>query len=151
MKPRLSNLSTSIGLLILRLGVGGYMANHGWGKLKIVIDGGFDQFSDPIGLGPGLSLVLATSAEFFCSLLVMAGLATRFAAAPVVLTMAVAAFKIHAGDPWTMQQSGPSKEPALLFLVPFLALILTGPGRFSLDALIRSRRRRGGGPGGVVP
>ena len=47
--------------------------------------------------------------------------------------MAVAAFVVHAGDPWTLG-AGRSKEPALLYLFPFLALALTGPGRFSLDA-----------------
>jgi uncharacterized membrane protein YphA (DoxX/SURF4 family) len=29
-----------------------------------------------------------------------------------------------------------SKEPALLFLIPFLALVFTGAGRFSIDGLI---------------
>ena len=41
-----------------------------------------------------------------------------------------------------------SKEPALLFLVPFLALVFTGAGRFSLDGLIwrhwRGRRANAG-------
>jgi uncharacterized membrane protein YphA (DoxX/SURF4 family) len=37
-------------------------------------------------------------------------------------------------------ESWASKEPALLYLVAFLALIFTGAGRYSLDALIRKRR-----------
>jgi uncharacterized membrane protein YphA (DoxX/SURF4 family) len=38
-----------------------------------------------------------------------------------------------------------SKEPALLYLIPFLALTFTGAGRFSIDGLLASRRhgRRG--------
>ena len=148
----------SIGLLILRLGVGGFILTHGWGKLQMVIDGNFDQFADPIGLGNTVSLLLATGAEFFCALLVMIGLVTRIAAVPLVITMFVAAFIVHGGDPWTMgaaaelyqtgkADSWSSKEPALLFLFPFLALIFTGPGRLSIDALLNQRRhqsRRGG-------
>ena len=33
-----------------------------------------------------------------------------------------------------------SKEPALLYLVPFLALFVAGAGAFSFDAMIRRRR-----------
>lgn len=144
----------SIGLLILRLGMGGYMATHGWGKLQMLINGQADQFGDPIGLGPGLSLFLVTVAEFFCALAIVPGLATRLAAIPPVLAMAVAAFVAHGGDPWTMSEaaqlffageseSWASKEPALIFLTGFLTLIFTGAGRFSLDELIvRFRNKR---------
>lgn len=135
MEARRQDLTTSIGLLILRLGVGAYMTSHGWGKLQMVLAGDFDNFGDPIRLGSGLSLVLAMTAEFACALLVMLGLATRLAAVPVVFAMGVAAFVVHANDPWSMGP-GRSKEPALLFLIPFLALIFTGAGRFSIDALI---------------
>jgi putative oxidoreductase len=135
----------SVGLLILRLGMGGYMMTHGWGKLQMVINRQFDQFGDPIGLGNTLSLILAMLAEFFCALLVLIGLGTRVAAVPVVLTMGVAAFVVHASDPWTMG-GGASKEPALLFLTGFLALVFLGGGRFSFDALIVpwwKKRKRG--------
>ena len=84
--------STSVGLLLLRIGCGGYMATHGWGKLQMLLHGRFQDFGDPIGLGPVTSLVLVTLAEFACALLVVLGLWTRAAAAPVVFTMAVAAF-----------------------------------------------------------
>ncbi|HEX5757794.1 MAG TPA: DoxX family protein [Thermoanaerobaculia bacterium] len=152
MGARRQDLTTSIGLLILRLGVGGFLASHGWGKVQMTLAGDFAKFGDPIGLGAGPSLVLVTIAEFLCSLLVMLGLGTRFAAVPVVIAMGVAAFVAHGGDPWTMgkgaelfmsgaSKSWASKEPALLFLIPFLALIFTGAGRFSVDALIRRGRR----------
>lgn len=157
MQTRRHYLATSIGLLILRLGMGGYLLTHGWGKLQMVLNGEFDQFGDPIGLGSGLSLVLVTTAEFFCALLVVIGLATRFAAVPVVIAMGVAAFVAHSGDPWTMgegarlfmageAESWASRQPALMYLSVFLALIFTGAGRLSLDALIWPRARRESGP-----
>lgn len=111
------------------------MASHGWGKLQMLLGGNFSKFSDPIGLGKGPSLVLATGAEFFCSLLVAAGLATRLAAAPIAFTMGVAAFVVHANDPLS------KKEPALLFLAVFVALMFTGPGAFSLDSALLPRLR----------
>jgi len=144
---------SSLGLLILRVGMGGYLATHGWGKLQMVIGGHFDQFGDPIGLGNTASLILATGAEFVCALLVVVGLGTRLAAAPVVFTMGVAAFVVHGANPWTMgegyrlymeklAESWASKEPAMLFLIAFLALMFTGPGKYSIDALICGRKGR---------
>ena len=136
---RWRDLGTSIGLLILRLGIGGFMAVHGYGKFQMVLNGDFDKFADPIGIGVGLSLVMVMIAEFFCAILVMAGCLTRLAALPVVFAMCVAAFIVHGNDPWTMQPTGGSKEPALLFAIPFLTLIFTGPGKFSIDALVMGR------------
>lgn len=151
MEARNQDLTTSIGLLILRVGIGGFLATHGWGKLQMVVRGQFDQFADPIGIGMAASLVLVMIAEFFCSLLVVIGLGTRYAAIPPVIAMAVAALIAHAADPLTMSraaelfysgqsQSWSSKEPALMFLFAFLALCFTGGGRYSIDALIRRRR-----------
>jgi uncharacterized membrane protein YphA (DoxX/SURF4 family) len=67
--------------------------------------------------------------------------------------MAVAAFVAHAGDPWSMEtaairffagesQTWFSKQPALMFLIPFLALVFSGAGRFSLDRLLWPRVRK---------
>lgn len=150
-----TNRVTSIGLLALRLGVGGYLLTHGVGKLNMLIAGDVARFGDPIGLGAGLSLVLVTVSEFLCPLLVMVGLFTRFAAVPVVITMGVAAFVVHGGDPRSMEkaalaffsgesESWFSKEPALLYLIPFLAMAFTGAGTFSIDGL-RARRREQSG------
>ena len=144
-------LLNSIGLLILRVGIGGYMLSHGWGKLQMMLAGDSDKFGDPLGLGSGLSLALVVGAEFVCALLVMIGCLTRLAAIPPVIAMGVAAFVAHASDPWSMEQaakafmagesrSWASKEPALLFMIPFLALVFTGAGQFSIDGLIWRHR-----------
>jgi len=128
------------------------MMTHGIGKLRMALAGQFDRFPDPVGLGSALSLLLMTGAEFFCALAVILGAATRLAALPVVAGMAVAAFVVHGADPWTMERgaklflagqakSWASKEPALLYLVSFLALAFCGGGRFSVDRLLAARRR----------
>ena len=141
----------SIGLLILRLGMAGYLATHGWGKLQMVLAGQHEMFGDPIGIGSKLSLFLVMFAEFVCALLVLVGAATRLAAIPVVFAMCVAAFVAHGNDPWTMgkaaelffsgaSKSWASKQPALMFASVFLALIFTGAGRYSVDGLLAKRR-----------
>lgn len=124
---------TSIGLLILRVGVGGFMAfAHGLPKLT-----GFSEmaarFADPIGVGTTASLALAIFAELFCALALVLGLFTRAVALPLLFTMLVAGLIVHADDPWG------KKEFALLYAIPFLTLMLTGGGRYSLDTLIAQR------------
>lgn len=153
METQREEMVASVGLLILRLGIGGYLITHGWGKVQMLLAGGADKFGDPIGLGSTLSLALVTTSEFICALLVILGLGTRLAAVPVVISMAVAAFVVHTKDPWTMEAAANaffsgtsktwfSKEPALLYLIPFLSLVCTGGGKLSLDGLIAMRRKQ---------
>lgn len=122
------DLASSIGLLALRLGAGGLLLyGHGWGKL-IHFSEWAAKFPDPIGLGPTPSFVLVTFAEVVCVILVMIGFATRLSVIPPIIFFAVAGFIHHAADAW------PKRELAFIFAVPFVALLFTGPGRFSLDA-----------------
>jgi len=159
MEAERKDMSASVGLLILRLGIGGYLITHGWGKLQMLLAGAAEKFGDPIGLGSTLSLALVTTSEFLCALLIILGLATRLAALPVVISMSVAAFVVHGRDPWTMGAAANaffsgasktwfSKEPALLYLISFLSLVFTGGGKLSLDGLIAmgSNRHRGTEP-----
>lgn len=143
MEQRGHTFFSSIGLLILRLGMGAYMATHGWGKLEMLRAGEFEKFVDPLNVGLKNSLMLAVAAEFVCPILVMLGLATRLAAIGPVVAMGVAAFMIHAADPWTMGGAGGSKEPALLFLTGFATLFFTGAGRFSIDDMFVRRKKQG--------
>jgi putative oxidoreductase len=128
-------MRVDLALLLLRAMTAAFMFfGHGMAK--------FNSFStlqatfpDPVGLGPTSSLVLAIFAELICSALLFVGLATRVACVPLVITMLVAAGWVHAEDPWQ------KKELALLYVVPFLAILLAGPGMFSIDALLKSRPR----------
>ena len=123
--------SCSLGLLLLRVTVGGMMLlAHGWGKLTSFAERS-SSFPDPLGIGSSLSMALATGAEAFCALAVVLGFATRWAVVPLMVTMLVAALIVHGDDPWA------KKEFALLYFFPFAALLLTGAGRYSLDALFR--------------
>jgi len=122
------NLPSSVdwGVLILRVGISLCMLTHGLPKLTKLLNGNF-AFADPIGIGEVPSLVMAVLTEVLCSLFLILGLASRVVLIPLIFTMAVALFIIHAADPFDV------KEHALLFLIPYITLYLTGPGKFSLD------------------
>lgn len=136
MKESRQRALASAGALVLRVGLGGLMvARHGAPKLASFGDR-VDSFADPLGVGPAASLVLAIFAEFLCSVLLVLGLATRLAAIPLVVTMLVAAFVVHADDPF-----GKVEFP-LIYAIGFTALALSGAGDWSIDARI-ARRRKG--------
>lgn len=122
---------SDVGLLILRLVFGGFMAfGHGLPKLQNFAALS-ENFPDPIGLGAPVALALAVAAEIGCGLLVALGVFTRWATIPLMITMIVAAFVVHADGPLFLPGQG-AKEPALLFLAAYLTLAFTGGGKFSL-------------------
>lgn len=123
-----------VGLLILRIGIGALML-FAHGSSKLVAFGELSAvFPDPLGVGSVTSLSLAIFAEFFCALAIAFGLFTRWATAPLIILLLVAAFGVHGSDPW------PKQEMAVVYLIPFIAIAFTGPGRYSLDRLIFSKR-----------
>ena len=119
-----------LGLLLLRVVAAAFMITHGYPKLMQFFSDEPIQFADVMGMGPEVSLALATFAEFLCAIFILPGLFTRLAAIPLVINMAVAAFYAHADDPFAV------KEKALLFLLIFLVLLLTGAGRYSIDGYL---------------
>lgn len=123
-----------IALLLLRLAFGGFMAYaHGWPKLLKFFGDDPIKFYDPIGLGPEFALGLAVFAEFVCAILIVLGLFTRWATIPLIITMLVACFGVHLGDPFNKM------EKALMYLIPYISLFLAGPGWYSLDMQLRER------------
>ncbi len=137
LSPALEDPLASLGLLILRAGFGFTMLLHGIKKIE-----NWDQLSGMfinfLGLGPKLSLTLATGAEVGCSCLLIVGLATRLALIPLIITMLTALTMVHLGDPWQKM------EPAAVYLAVYLGLLATGPGRFSLDSVLTSPKRAPG-------
>jgi putative oxidoreductase len=121
--------SYDFALLVLRVWLGlDLFFRHGVEKITH-----FSQmsahFPDPVHIGPRLSLVYALLSDGICSLLVVLGLATRFAALIIVINLSVAFTLVH-----HFATSGPrSGELPLVFLGGFLAVLIAGPGRYSVD------------------
>lgn len=124
-----------LALLLLRVGFGLALAfAHGLGKVRDI-----PGFSAKIAARVPMSELLGPAAalsELVGGLLLALGLFTRPAATFVLVTMGVAAFHIHAADPFA------KKELALAFGLVALALAFGGPGRFSLDARLFGRSAR---------
>lgn len=126
------DFESSLALLILRVGSGAMMLTHGIPKIMRLFSGNEIKFADPFGLGPAISLGMATFAEVICSILVILGFKTRLASVPLILTMLTAAFYAHWDDPFGR------KELPLLYCAVFISLLLTGGGAYSLD---KAKRR----------
>ena len=94
-------------------------------------------------LSPPLSLMVCIGAEVGAAVLIILGLATRPAAFVLAFSMVVAVFGKLAGAPWfcTPPDIVNAKELGLLYLIPLVAIILTGAGAWSLDARIYKENR----------
>ena len=131
-----TNLGVDVGLLVLRLWAGGFMViGHGIGKMQIANTAGFP---DPLGIGNQASWLGAVVSEVFMAGLIALGLCTRAAAIPAIFTMVIAAFVIHGSDPFFMS-GGAAKEPALMYLLSYVAILFAGPGKLSIDHLLFGR------------
>ncbi len=132
----LNKTNIDLGLLILRLWFGLEMAlMHGLPKLQKLLSPQHNEFFDFLGIGGTASLALAVLGELVCGLLIALGLFTRLSTIPYIITMLVAAFIVHAADPW-----GKMAAP-LMYVVPALVLLLTGPGKYSLDEKLARAKR----------
>lgn len=137
--------STSIGLTALRIVLGVVFTAHGAQKFAQGIPGVAQGFS---GMGVPLAEVaapLVAGLELVGGILLMVGVATRVVGLLLAVDMVVAGLLAHATAGFFAQDGG--FEYVLVLAVASLAIALTGPGRFSLDALVlRSARRKRGVP-----
>ncbi|MFO0857476.1 MAG: DoxX family protein [Phycisphaerales bacterium] len=128
---------TSAGLLVLRLGAGfllitvfeKFLPREGvWGPQQWFVD-------DVAKMGFPMPRVFAWAAvlsEFIGGILLMLGLLARPAAFFIAVTTFVAAFVYHKQP---LQQG----LTAVIYCFMSLSLVLTGPGRISLDCLLARR------------
>ncbi len=121
----------SLFLLALRILFGVLLLSHGvqkWMNFSAMSG----SFPDPLGVGSTLSLGLAIFGEVFCSVGFIFGAFYRLALIPMIFTMGMAFFVIHANDPFAI------KELAFIYLVVFILMYITGTGKFSIDHIISS-------------
>jgi putative oxidoreductase len=116
-------------MLLLRLGVGILMMNHGYDKL-VHFSEYQSKFMNFLGMGTTMSLALVVFAEFFCSLFLILGLFTRLAAIPLIITCCVIIFKVNHGNVFG------DAEIVALYLTGYLVLLFVGAGRISVDSMI---------------
>jgi putative oxidoreductase len=129
----------NIGLLLLRLGVGLTIAAHGaqmlfgwFGGQGLAKTG---QLFETLGFLPGRSYaLLAALAELGGGVLLASGLATSLSAAIIFAVMIVAAFSAHIKQGFFITDGG--FEYTFVLSVAALSVAFTGPGSFSLGAIL---------------
>ncbi|MFW0110081.1 DoxX family protein [Rothia sp. P13129] len=126
--------SSSVGLLVLRLGLGIAMMLHGWQKYseKTIsgVTAGFEKLGIP---APEISANFTTYVELVGGLLIILGLATRLAALLTSIVMFGAIAFVHISNGFFASGSG--FELPLSYAVMAVALVLTGPGAYAVDRI----------------
>ncbi|MDI1444327.1 DoxX family protein [Polyangium sp. 6x1] len=125
--------SLDLGLLFLRVSSAALIWTFHMARKLGDFDHELRTFPDPLGVGHATSFVMVFGAEGLCSLLVAIGLATRLSSLPIVFTMMMVLVLGARGF------EGADVQSALLYAVPHVVLVLTGPGRWSLDHRLRDR------------
>lgn len=139
--------TTSIGLTVLRVVLGVVFVAHGAQKFAQGIPQVARGFA---GMGVPLAEVaapLVAGLELVGGVFLVLGVATRVLAGLLAVDMVVAGLLAHVSAGFFAQGGG--VEYVLVLAAAALAVTLTGPGRFSLDALVQRTRRRRRAPLGA--
>jgi putative oxidoreductase len=116
---------------------------HGWEKafdFHTMATNTTLPFPNLFHLGTVPTLVIALISDFVCSILIVLGLGTRFAAVIAFANIGVAWAMVH-----HFSFFGPRAdhgEIIVLFLGAMISILLTGPGRYSLDYLLADRKSK---------
>lgn len=130
-----NNKLSNYGYTLFRVGIPALMLMHGTHKLEQLMAGGEIKFMDFLGLGTEVSLALAVIGELVAPLFLIVGFKTRWASIPAIITMFVAAFVAHSGEPLD------EREHSLLYMVAFIAIAMIGSGENSLDAWLQRKAK----------
>lgn len=126
---------TDIASLVLRLVAAFSIAfAHGWPKVGMLLGDDPVRFINPFGIGMAATLTIVMFAEFICAVFVALGLFTRLTLIPLLINMTYLVFIHHISDGFR------SQELPLLFLSIWVAIMLLGPGKYSLDSVISKKR-----------
>ena len=128
---------TALGLLIIRIGFGIGIAEHGWGKIQHP----FSWMNHMPAPAPGWLQFLAALSEFGGGLAMIVGLLTPLAMFGLLCTMGYAMLHVSfpKGQPYVNPMGGPSYELAGHYFIVALGLLIGGPGALSVDAFLFNR------------
>src|ERR1700739_4039898 len=141
---RVSSSLQSPFLLGVRLYWGWQFMQTGWGKPTDIskVVGFFTELGIP---APALNAYFVSALEFSGGLLLILGLGSRLIALPLVIDMLVAYITADREALFSFF-SNPDKFTAAApytFLIASLLVLIFGPGRFSVDAILSARKSGG--------
>lgn len=125
------------GPLVLRVLIGLIMAMHGWQKFQGV--DGVAGFFGSLGIpAPAVMAWVVTIVELVGGICLILGLLTRLWAALAAIVMLTVFFTAKAGAPLVNMsgEPGPALELEAAILAGAVALLLIGPGKLALDAML---------------
>lgn len=138
---------------ILRLIIGFGFIAHGWAKYSRGT-AGFEKLLTFLHVPfPHLMGTITPAIEVVGGFAIFIGAFVRLAAIPLILTMLTAMFTIHIHygfssvktiglTPEGPQFGPPGYEINLLYIAGLMAIMITGAGRFSIDALLAKKRHK---------
>jgi len=129
-KPTESN-GFSLLLLAFRIFFGLMLMIHGFEKLYNYTQLCY-TFPDPTGIGKEISLLFVIFAEILCSMAFIAGALYRLSMIPMLIVLVTAFFHVHEG-------SIIHGELSFIYLIVFILMYISGPGKFSVDAKIHEQ------------
>jgi putative oxidoreductase len=143
----------SLAALILRVVVGGLLTGHGAQKLFGHFSGpgleGTSGFMEMLGLRPGWPwAVLAGLSEFGGGVLTVLGFLNPLGPLGIIAAMSMASAKAHSVKPIWVTEGG--AELPVTNIAVAMALLLSGPGKISLDRALGIRLPRWLAPLGLV-
>jgi putative oxidoreductase len=125
----------SLGLLALRLCVGIFLIHHGYDKLND-IEGFANTYVIPMHLPfPIFLSYVAAYSEIVGSFFLLPGMLSRLGALAIFGTISVAVYHSIMTSGFNIY----ALELLCLFWGGSLCLLLTGPGKFSVDYLVTSK------------
>ncbi len=108
---------------------------YGTAMMKLKNFNGIVEWFSGMGMPlPKLNAFLATGTETAGFVLIFLGLATRLISIPLMVVMIVAIITVHLGNGFEAGNNG--FEIPIYYLLMLFSLLITGPGKISLDALI---------------
>lgn len=120
--------------LALRVVTGVIFAMHGWQKLQMGVPG-VSGFLGGLGFPmPEVFAVLLIAAELVGGIFLILGVFTHWTAKVLVVVALVALVTVHLSKGFFLMNGG--YEYILLILAASVSLMITGPGKYSLDHMM---------------
>jgi putative oxidoreductase len=143
----------NLAMLVLRVVLGGLLAGHGAQKAFGAFNGpgleGTSGWLKSLGMRPGRPwAVLASLGEFGGGVLTVLGFLNPLGPLGITGSMAIATTKAHWGRPIFVTEGG--AELPVTNMAITTALILNGPGKYSLDRALGIRLPRWLAPLGLI-
>jgi putative oxidoreductase len=133
---------SEVAFLVVRVIVGIIIAAHGWQKLTVIGPANFGQdllaqsgVPLPIFMG-----YVVTCTEVIGGILLIVGLLSRLVALLLTINLVIATLMVNVHVGLLSSTDGVGAELPLALIAGFLAILLAGPGRLSLDYLLGVER-----------